>query len=85
MLQTDITVATYWVTNPQNILRHNRSGGSEWYGFWYEIKANPDGPSATSDICPIGLNVIEFKDNWSHSNGRFGLRIYQLAPRSIPC
>ncbi|CAK63336.1 unnamed protein product (macronuclear) [Paramecium tetraurelia] len=85
MLQTDITVATYWVTNPQNILRRNRSGGSEWYGFWYEIKTNPDGPSATSDICPPGLNILEFKDNWSHSNGRFGLRIFQMAPRKFPC
>lgn len=85
MLQTDITVATYWITNPQNIVRRNRSGGSEWYGFWYEIKTNPDGPSATSDICPPGLNVIEFSDNWSHSNGRFGLRIFILAPRQFPC
>jgi hypothetical protein len=59
-----------------NILRRNRSGGSEWYGIWYEIKPNPDGPSATSDICPIGLNILECDDNWSHSNGRFGLRIY---------
>ncbi|CAD8161606.1 unnamed protein product [Paramecium octaurelia] len=85
MLQTDISVSTYWVTNPQNILRRNRSGGSEWYGFWYEIKTNPDGPSATSDICPPGLNILEFKDNWSHSNGKFGLRIFHMAPRLFPC
>ena len=57
-------------------MRRNRSGGSEWYGFWYEIKVNPDGPSATSDICPPGLNILEFSDNYAHSNGRFGLRIF---------
>jgi hypothetical protein len=56
MLQTDITVATYWITNPNNIVTDNRSGGSEWYGFWYEIKEHPDGPSATSNICPPGLS-----------------------------
>ena len=52
MLQTDITVASYWITNPNNFLYRNRAAGSDFYGFWYEIKVNPDGPSATSDICP---------------------------------
>ncbi|KAM3144741.1 hypothetical protein pb186bvf_003050 [Paramecium bursaria] len=85
MLQTDITVATYWITHPTNIVRRNRSGGSEWYGFWYEVKSNPDGPSATSDICPPGLNLIEFSNNYAHSNGRFGLRIFQLFPSTSPC
>ena len=60
MLQTDITVATYWVTNPLNFVNDNHSGGSEWYGFWYEIKPNPDGPSARSDICPPGLPLGSF-------------------------
>ena len=46
MLQKDITVSTYWITNPYNTVIDNRSGGSEWYGFWYEIKKHPDGPSA---------------------------------------
>ena len=35
MLQTDITVSNYWVTNPYNILRRNHAAGSEWYLFWY--------------------------------------------------
>lgn len=52
MLQTDITVSSYWFTHAYNIVRNNRAGGSEWYGFWYEIKPHPDGPSSTSDICP---------------------------------
>jgi hypothetical protein len=81
MLQTDITVATYWITNPNNIVTDNRSGGSEWYGFWYEIKEHPDGPSATSDICPPGLKLGRFNNNVAHSNGRFGLRILEMAPR----
>ena len=81
MLQTDITVATYWITNPDNIVIDNRSGGSEWYGFWYEIKEHPDGPSATSDICPMGLKLGEFRGNSAHSNGRFGLRIFEMVPR----
>lgn len=54
MLQTDISVASYWITNPTNHLRYNHAAGGDFYGFWYEIKANPDGPSATLDVCPIG-------------------------------
>lgn len=52
MLQSDITSASYWITNPLNYLINNRAGGSDFYGFWYEIKERPDGPSARGDICP---------------------------------
>lgn len=55
MLQTDISVASYWITNPLNTVRFNRAAGSDFYGLWYEIKKNPDGASATTDICPTGL------------------------------
>lgn len=54
MLQTDTSVASIWVTNPNNIVRYNHVAGSDFYGFWYEIKPRPDGPSATDDICPQG-------------------------------
>jgi hypothetical protein len=85
MLQTDITVAAYWITNPQNTVRNNRAAGSEWYGFWYEIKEHPDGPSATSDICPPGLPLQSFTGNYAHSNGRFGLRILEMRALQNPC
>ena len=52
MMQTDISVASFWVTNPLNHLTHNHAAGGDFYAFWYEIKPHPDGPSATSDICP---------------------------------
>lgn len=38
MLQTDITVASYWVTNPYNTFRRNHAAGGDFYGVWYEIK-----------------------------------------------
>lgn len=47
MLQTDVTVASYWLTHPKNTVRHNRAAGSFFYGFWYEIKEHPDGPSSS--------------------------------------
>ncbi len=57
MLQSDVTVASYWITNPFNTFRRNRAAGSDFYGFWYEIKERPDGPSARTDVCPIGMQL----------------------------
>jgi hypothetical protein len=85
MLQTDISSASYWITNPLNTVRYNRACGSDFYGFWYEIKEHPDGPSATSDICPQSLPLIESHDNIAHSNRRFGLRIFKLFSSTYPC
>lgn len=52
MLQTDMTSAGIWITHPTNYVRYNSIAGSDFYGMWYEVKEHPDGPSATSDICP---------------------------------
>lgn len=85
MLQTDTSVASFWVTNPSNNFYGNRAAGSDFYGIWYEIKPNPDGPSATSDVCPIGNPLGDVRDNIAHSNVRFGLRIFKLYSRQYPC
>jgi hypothetical protein len=85
MLQTDISVSSFWITNPSNHFRHNRAAGSDFYGFWYEIKPHPDGPSSTQDICPQGNVLGDNSDNLAHSNKRFGVRIFKLAPREKPC
>lgn len=85
MLQSDITVASYWVTNPYNTFRRNHAAGGDFYGFWYEIKSHPDGPSATSDICPMGMQLGITENNVAHSNRRFGLRIFKLSARKFPC
>ncbi len=85
MMQTDTSVASFWVTNPSNHLRFNHAAGGDFYGFWYEIKAKPDGPSATGDVCPIGNPLGESRDNVAHSNVRFGLRIFHLYSSEKPC
>lgn len=85
LLQSDTSVASYWITNPSNTVRRNHAAGSDFYGFWYEIKPNPDGPSATPSICPTGMPLGESKNNVAHSNRRFGLRIFTFAARRYPC
>jgi len=85
MLQTDTSTASYWITNPNNIVRYNVAAGGEFYGFWYEIMEHPIGPSATSDVCPSGVPLGESHDNIAHSNKRFGLRLFLYSPRAYPC
>lgn len=35
MLQTDMSVASFWITNPTNDVMGNHAAGSDFYGFWY--------------------------------------------------
>jgi len=85
MLQTDITVSSFWITHPSNHFRYNHAAGGDFYGFWYEVKTRPEGPSACADVCPIGNGLGESRNNVAHSNKRFGLRIFKLSPRTYPC
>lgn len=85
MLQSDTSVSSYWITNPLNIVRRNHAAGGEFYGFWYEIKSRPSGPSATKDVCPMGMKLGISEDNVAHTNRRFGLRIFTHAARKYPC
>jgi hypothetical protein len=52
LTNTDVSVANYWCTNPDNILRNNNAAGSQFYGFWYELHPHPEGPTTDPSICP---------------------------------
>ena len=86
LLNTDQTPASFWITNPDNIIRNNHAAGADRYGFWYDLQPNPTGPSYTPTICPIHTQLGEFDNNVAHSNGRYGLRIFHgHIPRTSPC
>lgn len=80
-----MTVAGMWITHPTNYVRYNAIAGSDFYGMWWEIKEHPDGPSATSDVCPEGMPLGALEHNSAHSCRRFGLRFFILVPREKPC
>ena len=86
LLNTDTSPASFWITNPDNIFRNNRAAGSDRYGYWFDLQANPTGPSFDPNICPINMKLGEFTDNVAHTNGRYGLRIFRgHVPRKYPC
>lgn len=85
MLQTDLSPASFWITNPSNTIINNRAAGGDFYGFWYEVKPHPDGPSANADICPQGMKLGTSANNVAHSYERFGLRVFIHAARKYPC
>ncbi|KXZ49223.1 hypothetical protein GPECTOR_22g814 [Gonium pectorale] len=87
LLNTDTTPATFWITNPNNTVRHNRAAGSlNGFGFWYRFLDNPEGPSYTVGVCPKFTPLLEFTNNTAHSNLFNGLHIHpEYYPRNVPC
>jgi hypothetical protein len=86
LLTTDQTPGSFWIMNPFNYFRGNHAAGGDRYGFWFDLRENSEGPSASPYVCPVGMPLGEFKDNVIHSYQKYGLRIFhELIPRTRPC
>ncbi|KFO35224.1 Fibrocystin-L [Fukomys damarensis] len=77
LLNDDVTPAAFWVTNPNNTVRHNAAAGGTHFGFWYRMNNHPDGPSYDPNICQKRIPLGEFFNNTVHSQGWFGLWIFE--------
>ena len=80
----------FWITNPDNYVKDNHAAGSANYGFWYRAEEHVTGVSAAAGmgtgVCPKGTPLLQFENNVAHSNGRYGLRVYdEYYPRMNPC
>jgi cell migration-inducing and hyaluronan-binding protein len=77
LLPSDINPATFWVTNPDNIVRNNVAAGSQSFGFWYALPEHPTGVSHTAandaNVWPRRTPLGEFSGNVAHSNDHTGL------------
>ncbi|KAM7075199.1 fibrocystin-L isoform 18-T20 [Molossus nigricans] len=77
LLNDDVTPAAFWVTNPNNTIRHNAAAGGTHFGFWYRMNNHPDGPSYDRNICQKRIPLGEFFNNTVHSQGWFGMWIFE--------
>ncbi len=72
LLPSDNTVASYWITNPDNTFRDNVAAGSDMNGFWMSLPEHPQGKFVGTEIAattwPRNMRVREFKGNTAHSN-----------------
>ena len=75
LLPTDGSPATFWITNPDNVVRGNVAAGSQGTGFWYALPEHPTGLSANPNVWPRRTPLGEFSGNVAHSNGRDGLHV----------
>ncbi|MDX2004291.1 MAG: G8 domain-containing protein [Meiothermus sp.] len=80
IIPSDSLASTFWITNPDNVVRGNVAGGSRsGFGFWYALPQNPIGASrsATNDasVFPRRTPLGEFSGNVAHSNGAAGLMV----------
>lgn len=65
------------MTNPNNDITNNHAAGGTHFGFWYRMHEHPDGPSFTTDVCPRNVELGTFEGNHVHSQGWYGLWIFQ--------
>jgi len=72
LIPSDNTVATFWITNPDNIYRDNVAAGSDQVGFWFALPQHPTGQFEGTEISkntwPGRTKVREFSGNTAHSN-----------------
>jgi cell migration-inducing and hyaluronan-binding protein len=72
LLPSDNTVASYWITNPDNTFIDNVAAGSDSNGFWMSLPEHPQGKFTGTEISantwPRRTPFKEFKGNVSHSN-----------------
>ncbi|WP_169053590.1 G8 domain-containing protein [Alteraurantiacibacter aquimixticola] len=72
LLPSDNTVASFWITNPDNSYIDNVAAGSDQVGFWLSIPQHPNGAFLGTEISantwPRRTPLRAFSGNTAHSN-----------------
>jgi len=72
LLPSDNTVASFWITNPDNSYIDNVAAGSDQVGFWFSIPEHPNGAFLDTEISrntwPRRTPLRAFRGNVAHSN-----------------
>jgi hypothetical protein len=77
LLPSDVSPATFWITNPNNMFIGNVAAGSQGKGFWFALPEHPTGLSSkgphSNSIWPRQTPLGKFNGNVAHSNEDSGL------------
>jgi cell migration-inducing and hyaluronan-binding protein len=72
LLPSDNTVASFWITNPDNSFIDNVAAGSDENGFWLSLPEHPQGAfkdsAVSKTIWPRRTPLRAFRGNVAHSN-----------------
>src|SRR5579863_4070845 len=72
LLPSDNTVASFWITNPDNSFIDNVAAGSDENGFWLSLPEHPQGAFKDSEVSktiwPRRTPLRAFRGNVAHSN-----------------
>ncbi len=72
LLPSDNTVASFWITNPDNSFIDNVAAGSDENGFWLSLPEHPQGKfkdaEVSKTIWPKRTPLRAFRGNVAHSN-----------------
>ncbi|HEY6817099.1 MAG TPA: G8 domain-containing protein [Croceibacterium sp.] len=72
LLPSDNTVASFWITNPDNSYIDNVAAGSDSTGFWLSLPEHPNGAflgsEASLNTWPRRTPLRAFRGNTAHSN-----------------
>ena len=72
LLPSDNTVASFWITNPDNTFIDNVAAGSDENGFWLSLPMHPQGAFKDSEVSktiwPRRTPLRAFRGNVAHSN-----------------
>lgn len=63
----------FWLTNPDNVVRHNWAADAEGNGFWLSFPHKPVGLSKNVAMMPDRVRHGVFEYNTAHSNQRPGI------------
>jgi len=78
LLNTDQTPAGFWIVSGKNRILNNHGVASINYGMWFRPEISATGTSFNTPMAvhPINIPLLEFDGNVVHSNGVYGLRIF---------
>lgn len=83
VLNTDLTPASFLLTNLNNVVRGNTACVSHGYGFWYDLKSDDFTDIFSVKVCPHGTVVRDFTDNTAHSNAMGGVAFFPMDKQQV--